>query len=69
MNGTKRKYCKTVNNIVNMKKLILIFGYFVLEFTPRSPDSTPLDFYLWGTLKNTVYATKPQTMEELRVQF
>ena len=38
------------------------------EFPPRSPDLTSLDFYLWGTLKNTVYATKPQTLEELRDQ-
>ena len=38
------------------------------EFPPRSPDLIPLDFYLWGTLKNTVYATKPQTLEELRNQ-
>ena len=30
-----------------------------------SPIS-PIDVYLWGTLKNTVYATKPQTLEELR---
>ena len=29
------------------------------EFPPRSPDLTSLDFYLWGTLKNTVYDIKP----------
>ena len=29
---------------------------------------THLDFYLWGNLKNTVYATKPQTLEKLRDQ-
>ena len=38
------------------------------EFPPRSPDLTPLGFYLWGNLKNTVYATKPHTLEELRDQ-
>ena len=38
------------------------------EFPPRSPDVTPLDFYLSGTLKNTVYATKPETLEEMRDQ-
>ena len=38
------------------------------EFPPRSPDLTPPDVYLWGTLKNTVYAAKPQTLEELRDQ-
>ena len=27
-----------------------------------------LDFYLWESLKNAMYATKPQTFEELRDQ-
>ena len=36
------------------------------EFTPRSPDSTSLDSYRWGTLKDTVYARKSQTQEEMR---
>ena len=39
-----------------------------MEFPPLFPDLIPLDFYLWGTLKNTAYATKPQTLEELRDQ-
>ena len=38
------------------------------KFPPRSPDLTPLDFYLWGTLKNTVYARKPQTLVEPKDQ-
>ena len=38
------------------------------DFPPRSPYLTPLDFYLWGTLKNTAHSTKPQTLEELRDQ-
>ena len=38
------------------------------EFPPRSPDLTPLYLYIWGTLKNTVYATKPRTLEGLRDQ-
>lgn len=32
---------------------------------PRSPDLTPLDFYLWGTLKNMVYANPINSREEL----
>lgn len=27
------------------------------QWPPRSADLTPLDFYLWGTLKNKVYAS------------
>ena len=38
------------------------------EFPPRSPDLTPLGFYFWKALKNTAYASKPQTLEELRDQ-
>ena len=38
------------------------------EFPPRSPDFIPLDFYFWGTLKNTLLATIPQTLEKLRDQ-
>ena len=37
-----------------------------MDFSSRSPDLTPLDFYVWGTLKNTVDTTKPQTLVELK---
>lgn len=32
----------------------------------RSPDLTPLDFFLWGFLKNRVFQTQVETLEELR---
>lgn len=32
----------------------------------RSPDLTPLDFYLWGTVKNEVYSQPRTTVEQLR---
>lgn len=31
----------------------------------RSPDLTPLDFFLWGYLKEQVYATEPETVEHM----
>ena len=37
-----------------------------VEWPPRSPDLTPLDFFLWGYLKSKVYQTRPQTLQELR---
>lgn len=37
-----------------------------IEWPPRSPDLTPLDFFLWGYLKSKVYATKPQDLDDLR---
>lgn len=33
---------------------------------PRSPDLTPLDFFLWGTIKNLVYKDIPENEHILR---
>jgi hypothetical protein len=33
---------------------------------PRSPDLTPLDFFLWGVLKERVYQTPVLTVKELK---
>lgn len=35
---------------------------------PRSPDLSPPDFFLWGCLKDKVFATAPRTLNELRTQ-
>ncbi|GBO17465.1 hypothetical protein AVEN_67160-1 [Araneus ventricosus] len=40
------------------------YGGFV-EWPPRSPDLTPLDF-VWGHIKGQVYATPPPTLQDLR---
>ena len=37
-----------------------------VEFPPRSLNLTPLDFYLWGTLKDVVYRRKLATLAVLR---
>ncbi|GBN14200.1 hypothetical protein AVEN_163250-1 [Araneus ventricosus] len=37
-----------------------------VEWPPRSPDLNPLDFFLWGYIKQRVYATPPPTLQELR---
>ena len=36
------------------------------EWPPRSPDLTAPDFWLWGYLKDKVYANKPRTIKELK---
>ena len=36
------------------------------EWAPHSPDLSPPDFFLWGYLKNRVYAGKPRTITELK---
>ena len=33
---------------------------------PRSCDLTPLDYYLWGALKDKCYANKPETIDALK---
>lgn len=35
------------------------------KWPARSPDLTPLDFYLWGKLKQQVYCEKPTTREDM----
>ena len=37
-----------------------------VEWAAHSPDLTPLDFFLWGHLKNNVYTTRPQTIYQLQ---
>lgn len=37
-----------------------------MEWPARSPDLTPLDFFLWGHLKNMVYKNRPNHLEDLK---
>ncbi|GBN36562.1 hypothetical protein AVEN_122748-1 [Araneus ventricosus] len=44
-----------------------IFGYGVFqEWPPRLPDLTPMHFFLWGYLKQQVYATPLPTLQDLQ---
>ncbi|EFN89173.1 hypothetical protein EAI_12527, partial [Harpegnathos saltator] len=42
-----------------------IGGGETVQWPPRSPDLTPMDFCLWGWLKYEVYKTKVNTQDEL----
>jgi hypothetical protein len=35
----------------------------LVEFPPRSPDLTPMDFFLWGHIKDKVYSRKPRIID------
>lgn len=37
-----------------------------IAWPPRSPDLTPLDFFLWGHLKSVIYKTQPTDLADLR---
>lgn len=38
----------------------------VVEWPARSPDLSPLDFFLWGNLKNKIYKNNIDNRDELR---
>jgi len=38
----------------------------IQKWPPRSPDLTPLDFYLWGKLKQQVYNEVPTSKEDMK---
>jgi len=37
-----------------------------IAWPPRSPDLTPMDFFLWGYIKSCVYETPPTTLMDLQ---
>ena len=37
-----------------------------IDWPPRSPDLTPIDYFLWIYMKNKVYKRKFRKMEELK---
>ncbi len=37
-----------------------------IEWPPHSPDLSPLDFYMWGHLKERVYTPPPTDINELK---
>ncbi|GFY33593.1 DUF4817 domain-containing protein [Trichonephila clavipes] len=61
--------CHTARATIDLLKdtsgdrLISRFG--PVNWPPRSCDLTPLDYFLWGYVKSSVYADKPQTLDYL----
>ncbi|GFU98708.1 uncharacterized protein TNCV_112281 [Trichonephila clavipes] len=61
--------CHTARATIDLLKdtlgdrLISRFG--PVNWPPRSCDSTPLDYFLWGYVKSLVYADKPQMLEKV----
>jgi hypothetical protein len=37
-----------------------------VPWSPRSPDLSACDFFLWGYLKSKVYVRKPRTVDDLK---
>ena len=38
-----------------------------IPWPPRSPDLTPMDFFIWGFIKSKVYVRNYESLEELKV--
>jgi len=36
-----------------------------VEWSPRSPDLTPMDFLFWGVVKNKIFSRKPRTVDDM----
>ncbi len=39
-----------------------------ISWAPRSPDMTPLDFFLWGYIKNNVYKNNIKDLDDLKIK-
>jgi len=52
----------------SMTEIESFFDYRIISkalWSPRSPDLSPPNFFLWGSLKGKAYANKPRTIQEL----
>lgn len=69
MDGAPCHNAEIVRNYLNRQYRDKWIGtYGPMEFPPRSPDLTPLDFFLWGAVKNMVYKTKSNNIEQLKLK-
>ena len=39
-----------------------------INWPPRSPDLTPMDFSIWGYIKDLVYLTTPANLDDLKLR-
>lgn len=54
------------NRLLEVFQNRVIALHLPVEWPPRSPDLTPCDYFLWGYLKDKVYRTPPQNVNDLR---
>lgn len=60
--GASTHFARTVQNHLNQQFPAQWIGRGrPIKWPPRSPDLTPLDFFLWGYMKSLVYETPVDT--------
>jgi len=65
--GTTPHYALLVRNYLDNNFPLHGIGRRVsIDWPPRSPDPTPMDFFFGGVVKNKVYERKPQTVDEMK---
>lgn len=65
LDGAPAHFAVIVRNYLNNTYPTWIGRGGTIAWPPRSPDLTPLDYFLWGTIKQKVYVDVPNTREEL----
>jgi len=62
--------CHTANATIDLLRTVfekrIISRNADVNWPPRSCDLTPLNYFLWGTIKNECYANQPETIQELK---
>ncbi|CAG4939112.1 unnamed protein product [Colias eurytheme] len=65
LDGATAHFAVNVRNHLNDTYRTWIGRGGTIAWPPRSPDLTPLDYFLWGTMKQKVYVNVPNTKKEL----
>ena len=64
--GVPSHFSREVSNFLNENYQYLIGCNGRISWPPRSPDLSPLDFYLWGRVKSMVYSSDIASVEQLK---
>ena len=56
------------NRLLDIFQRRVVALHFPVEWPPRSPDLTPCDYFLWGYLKDKLYRTPPNDINDLRLR-
>ncbi len=66
-NKTARRATRQTTQLASWQKhLVNVISFRgSVNWSPRSCDITPTDYFLWGYVKSQVYTDKPQTLNDL----